>query len=945
VEHIWVIEAPAEPGELALTIEVSGLRPTITNETSVALRDDQGLTRYGYTGLAVWDQFHRSQTAWFEVTSTAIEIHIETDKTTVGPLTVDPLISGPTFLYGVAQTEFGSAVSIAEVNGDGLPDVLVGRPLHSAGQTNEGRAEVFYGIVGGGFAQAPFGLNSPSNFAFESNVANSYCGRSVAFADVDGNGLIDVIIGCSTDNASGLNSGRGGIRVHINTGSLSAPGFSATPTITFVDSSDVFPAKTMHIVAYNIDSIGGTELFATATSAGTSQLHMYRYSNGASPAQKVALPSAGVFDLAAMEVDSNAQTKAIVVAKENVASIYRFIAGALVTTPQQIGSMIGQAVTQIAAGDLNADGISDIVMGNPISTQGTSVGVVSVHISDPFILQGNVWNQIVAINNGQNFGSAVAIADVNRDRYGDVLLCNRISASPNVNANCRLYGGSPSGINFTVDRLNSILVSPLIGDYGEIPQFANVVTAPNESNDGTLDLVMPNAANTSVEFYEFGPASLKATNDITPESNQASAGASSVAFGDVNNDSIDDLIIGTDGYNGDQGAVYVYFGGANADAIPDWCTTGTGIEKLGTAVAVAKVRGAGQAASLIVGAPNAGNVSVGRIAIWNGPLTANSCTLGGLVGTAPGAPNQSIFGVVAGGFFGSSIANATNAINNNGDGVVVGGPCGRGPCGSVSVFSSAGAAGLNGLPNIRVNGTDQGIACDGFGSSVANAGNVDTTNGRADILIGAQYCDSNGLTDNGKIFLLRSVAVAPFTTVATWRYTGIQTGERLHIVAGIGDINADGLPDIAVGAPDARYQPGTPQQVFAGRVAVFFGGTATLPPVPSVSFVGGAFNRRIGASIAGGKDINYDGRPDMVIGEPGTNGAFNGRALICFGSPIWDFNACAAQMPGISSEQLGSAVAMGDFRNDKYADIAATGPSYSNGQANEGRVVVRTGEW
>lgn len=58
-------------------------------------------------------------------------------------------------IYGVQTgAQFGYALGSADLNGDGFPDLLVGAPFHDQGQTDEGRAFVFYGNNSRGLPRA-----------------------------------------------------------------------------------------------------------------------------------------------------------------------------------------------------------------------------------------------------------------------------------------------------------------------------------------------------------------------------------------------------------------------------------------------------------------------------------------------------------------------------------------------------------------------------------------------------------------------------------------------------------------------------------------------------------------------------------------------------------------------------------------------------------------------
>jgi hypothetical protein len=91
-----------------------------------------------------------------------------------------------------AQSEgIGEAAGAGDVNGDGYADVIVGSYFHDAGQTNEGAAFVFHGgpdgIADGSLADADARLESNQAFAVLGSVAGA--------GDVNGDGYADVIVG------------------------------------------------------------------------------------------------------------------------------------------------------------------------------------------------------------------------------------------------------------------------------------------------------------------------------------------------------------------------------------------------------------------------------------------------------------------------------------------------------------------------------------------------------------------------------------------------------------------------------------------------------------------------------------------------------------------------------------------------------------------------------
>ena len=86
------------------------------------------------------------------------------------------------------STMFGSSVASAgDVNGDGFADVIVGAPYYSNGEDMEGRAYVYHGSASG--------LKPLPVWTFESNLVECELGWSVASAgDVNGDDYDDVLV-------------------------------------------------------------------------------------------------------------------------------------------------------------------------------------------------------------------------------------------------------------------------------------------------------------------------------------------------------------------------------------------------------------------------------------------------------------------------------------------------------------------------------------------------------------------------------------------------------------------------------------------------------------------------------------------------------------------------------------------------------------------------------
>ena len=119
----------------------------------------------------------------------------------------------------ISGSEFGTAVAAAgDVNGDGYGDIVVGAPLHSNGQSAEGKVFVFHGSSSGPTTNA--------NWTAESNQANARFGYSVASAgEVNRDSYADLIVGAYQYSNGQANEGA----AFVWYGGASGLGSSGTP--------------------------------------------------------------------------------------------------------------------------------------------------------------------------------------------------------------------------------------------------------------------------------------------------------------------------------------------------------------------------------------------------------------------------------------------------------------------------------------------------------------------------------------------------------------------------------------------------------------------------------------------------------------------------------------------------------------------------------------------
>ncbi len=153
-------------------------------------------------------------------------------------------------------------------------------------------------------------------------------------------------------------------------------------------------------------------------------------------------------------------------------------------------------------------------------------------------------------------------------------------------------------------------------------------------------------------------------------------------------------------------------------------------------------------------------------------------------------------------------------------------------------------------------------------------------------------------------------------------------GEDGHFgftVAGAGDVNADGVHDVLVGAPDEWWCPP------GGRAYVFDGANGRLVH-ELYSYVVEPW-AGFGWSVSGAGDVNNDGHDDVVVGAPRDHDLWSGRAIVFGGESgevIHEFD-----LPDpVGYEMVGWSVSgASDLNGDGHDDVivGAIGDWYCTG--------------
>lgn len=168
-----------------------------------------------------------------------------------------------------------------------------------------------------------------------------------------------------------------------------------------------------------------------------------------------------------------------------------------------------------------------------------------------------------------------------------------------------------------------------------------------------------------------------------------------------------------------------------------------------------------------------------------------------------------------------------------------------------------------------------------------------------------------------------AIARSPGDPEAVGAPQGIAATTYGGALAAVGDVNGDGFPDFAIGAPDAT-NPADPHSG-EGMVFLHLGAASGIDPIPAVVLDGDLPAIRFGAVICGVGDVDADGFADVLVAAPdyGNGQANEGRVTLYRGAPtglilepLWIFESNNAET------RAGSLlVPLGDVNADGHADL------------------------
>ena len=372
---------------------------------------------------------------------------------------------------------------------------------------------------------------------------------------------------------------------------------------------------------------------------------------------------------------------------------------------------------------------------------------------------------------------------------------------------------------------------------------ATVAAVPDLDRDGVPEILAgaPQDDFVTGSAYVYSGSTGTVDLELHPVEIRGLFGGSLAPVGDLDGDGIPDLIVGApfttrpEAYG--VGSVLV-FSGATGALIYNFLGTEGGTYMGWSVAGLGDLDGDG-IPEIAIGTPYAsvgGNIGVGNVAVRSG---------------ATGELLYLFEGGQVGDFLGWSVA-AIGDLDGDGVSDVLLGAPNASPAGLAQAGVIEARSGATGELLYRIEGVEPAAY---FGRTLASVGDIDG-DGIDDFVVGAPAASPDGRTEAGSAFLFSGV-----NGRLLHRWDGDEDFDEFGgSVAGGGDVDGDGVGDIAIGAPSSSPDG----KVGAGTALVFSGATLDL----LFELDGENHGDSLGRSVAILSCLERGGRAAVAFGAP-----------------------------------------------------------------------------
>jgi hypothetical protein len=372
---------------------------------------------------------------------------------------------------------YATSIAIGDVNGDGIPDLVVANCSSTTG--TDGAVSVLLGNGDGTFQGAV------------SYDSGGMCAESVAIGDLNGDGNLDLVVANCAAADGGCTQTNGAVSVLLGNGDgtfQSAMSYSLVGdwarSVAIADLNG--DGKPDLIVANECQSFnqygcagdGGVSVLL-GNGDGTFQAAV-TYSSGAFMAQSVAvgdLNGDGIPDLVVANWCSTKTSCGYPVYTQ--VSVLLGNGDGTFQTAVLYDSFY--AANSVAIGDVNGDGIPDLVVANDsVNPAGGGYGGVTILIGNG----DGTFKFVGGYDSGGYQADSIAVADVNDDGNLDIIVANECQT-----VNCN--GGYNGDVSVLLGYGNGTFRKAI--NYGSGGYLAESVAIGDLTADGRLDLVLANS--------------------------------------------------------------------------------------------------------------------------------------------------------------------------------------------------------------------------------------------------------------------------------------------------------------------------------------------------------------------------------------------------------------------------------------------------------------------